>query len=167
MLLWHSFIVMVQSLFAHTPQLHKYMAQFPLLPFASPLYPLPLTWHPPVVIGIVHLPLRLLVNWPHLLPFTQLTHPSQIPGIPPAPHLTTTTSGIFWLLVSRTIIIITVSDCVKPISQCRHRRACIWNGEPLGKGKREWGGRGGVSIQPTWDQSGRGFTPRHRGGISK
>ncbi len=35
----------------------------PLAPLCvPPLYPLPLTWHPPVVIGIVHLPLRLLVN---------------------------------------------------------------------------------------------------------
>ncbi len=45
MLLRHSFIViyttafilMVQSLFAHTPQLHIYMAQFPLLPLPIPL----------------------------------------------------------------------------------------------------------------------------------
>ncbi len=57
------------------------------------------------MIGIVHLPLRLIVNWPHLLPFTQLTHPSQIPSAPPALRLTTTTSGIFWLLVSRTCIV--------------------------------------------------------------
>ncbi len=34
-----------------------------LAPLASfPLYPFPLTWHPPAVIGIVHLRLRLLVN---------------------------------------------------------------------------------------------------------
>jgi hypothetical protein len=33
----------------------------PVLP-CSPLYPLPLTWHPPAVTGIVHLRLRLLVN---------------------------------------------------------------------------------------------------------
>ncbi len=61
-----AFIPMVQSLFAHTSQLHIHMAQLPLLPLltplASPLCPLPLTWHPPVVIGIVHLPLRMLVN---------------------------------------------------------------------------------------------------------
>ncbi len=31
-------------------------------PFAPPLYPLLLTWHPPAVTGIVHLSLRLLVN---------------------------------------------------------------------------------------------------------
>jgi hypothetical protein len=45
---------------------------------------------------------------------------------------------------------------MKLISQCRHRRACIRAREPLGRGKREWGGRGGVSIQPPRDQSGRG-----------
>ncbi len=76
-----AFILVVQSLSAHIPQLHIYMAQFPLLPLLGsplppPLCPLPLTWHPPVVTGIVYLPLRLLVNWPHLLPFTQLTLPS-------------------------------------------------------------------------------------------
>jgi hypothetical protein len=57
------------------------------LPFVSPLYLTPLTWLPPVVTGIVHLPLRLLVNWPHLLPFTRLTHPTQIPRTPPTPRL--------------------------------------------------------------------------------
>ncbi len=80
---------------------------WPLLaPLSSPLYiPAPLTWLPPDVTGIVHLHLRLLVNWPHLLPFTQLTHPAQISRTPPPPRLATTTSGLFWLLVSRTIII--------------------------------------------------------------
>jgi hypothetical protein len=32
-------------------------------------------------------------------PFTQLTHPPQIPRTPPAPRLTMTTSGIFRLLL--------------------------------------------------------------------
>jgi hypothetical protein len=45
-------------------------SQFPLAPPAislySPLYPFPLTWHPPAVTGIVLLRLRLLVNWPYL-----------------------------------------------------------------------------------------------------
>jgi hypothetical protein len=73
---------------------------FPLLPlpfpFCSPLYPFPLTWHPPAVTGIVLLSLRLLVNWPYL------PHPS--PNCPtlskfPEPHattqrLTTTTLGL-------------------------------------------------------------------------
>jgi hypothetical protein len=61
---------------------------------------------------------------------------------------------------------VTVSDYVKPISQCRLERACIKQGEPLGGGKGNGGG-GGVSIQPTWDQRGREFAPRHKGGISK
>jgi hypothetical protein len=54
---------------ARTIQSHIYMAQFPLLshslcwlPFASPLCPLLLTWHPPAVTGMIHLSLRLLVN---------------------------------------------------------------------------------------------------------
>jgi hypothetical protein len=38
----------------------------------------------------------------------------------------------------------------------------------VGEGKKGMGRKGGgVSIQPTRDQSGRGFVPRHRGGISK
>ncbi len=128
MLSRHSFIViytiasilMVQSLFAHTTLLHIYMAQFPLLPLLIPLclpfVSLPLTWHPPVVIGIVHLPLRLLVNWPHLLPFTQLTHPSQIPRTPPAPRQAMTTSGIFRLLLIRTVIRVKLPQLYKQIS---------------------------------------------------
>jgi hypothetical protein len=38
-------------------------------------------------------------------PFTQLTHPSQIPRTPPAPRLTMTTLGIFRLLLFGTFII--------------------------------------------------------------
>jgi hypothetical protein len=56
----------------------------PCTPLCPPLYSLPLTWHPPVVIGIVHLPLRLLVNWP------RLPNPSSSsPTLPkfPEPHL--------------------------------------------------------------------------------
>ncbi len=54
------------------------------LPFVPPLCPLLLTWHPPAVTGIVHLSLRLLVNWPHL------PHPSPNPPLPskfPEPQL--------------------------------------------------------------------------------
>ncbi len=40
---------------------------------------------------------------PFAPPFTQLTHPSQIPRTPPALRLTTTTSGIFRLLLSGTV----------------------------------------------------------------
>ncbi len=47
---------------AHSHLLFPPLAGFPLHPFVSPLCSLLLTWHPPVVIGIVHLPLRLLVN---------------------------------------------------------------------------------------------------------
>jgi hypothetical protein len=32
---------------------------------------------------------------------------------------------------------------MKPISQCRPERACIKQGEPLGRGKGEWGVKGG------------------------
>ncbi len=40
---------------------------------------------------------------PFAPPFTQLTHPSQIPRTPPAPRLTMTTSGIFRLLLIGTL----------------------------------------------------------------
>ncbi len=63
------------------------MAQFPSLfyslcwlPFVPPLCPLLLTWHPPAVTGIVHLSLRLLVNWPHLPhPSPNCPTPSKFP----------------------------------------------------------------------------------------
>ncbi len=35
----------------------------------------------------------------------------------------------------------------------------------VGEGEKGMGRKGGVSIQPTRDQSGREFVPRHRGGI--
>ncbi len=40
---------------------------------------------------------------PFAPPFTQLTHPLQIPRTPTAPRLTMTTSGIFRLLLSGTL----------------------------------------------------------------
>ncbi len=49
---------------------------------------------------------------PFAPPFTQLTHPSQIPRTPPAPRLTMTTTGIFRLLLLGTIYIYTV--CGEP-----------------------------------------------------
>ncbi len=52
-------------------------------------------------------------------PFTQLTHPSQIPRTPPAPRLTMTTSGIFRLLLFGTVgdIRHPTSTTVIPISE--------------------------------------------------
>ena len=99
----------LQSLGIHTSICYDtiYTWRSPLAPLAapfaplasSPLYPFPLTWHPPAVIGIVHLRLRLLVNWPYLphpspncpslskFPEPRLTQPPQ--------RLTTTTLGLF------------------------------------------------------------------------
>ncbi len=103
-----SFILMVQSLFAHTIQLHIYMAQFPLLPLLPLLIPLclpfvsPSTYlapsscdrNPPSQVAC-----KLTLFAP---PFTQLPHPFQIPRTPTAPRLTMTTSGTFRLLLSGT-----------------------------------------------------------------
>ncbi len=50
---------------------------------------------------------------PFAPPFTQLTHPSQIPRTPPAPRLTMTTSGIFRLLPIGTIPYIEKSYLLK------------------------------------------------------
>jgi hypothetical protein len=94
---------------AHTIQSYIYMAQFPLFfsplassPFAPPLCPLLLTWHSPAVTGIVHLSLRLLVNWPHSPhPSPNYPTPSKFPT-PTVWRQTTTTSGIFRFLLSGT-----------------------------------------------------------------
>jgi hypothetical protein len=43
---------------------------------------------------------------PFAPPFTQLTHPLQIPRTPTAPRLTMTTSGIFRLLLSGTLMLL-------------------------------------------------------------
>ncbi len=51
-----------------------YTWHFPLL---SPLL---LTWHPPVVTGIVHLSPRLLVDYPLCPPLLPCTFPPQIPN---------------------------------------------------------------------------------------
>jgi hypothetical protein len=75
------------------------------LPFVPALFPFPLTWHPPAVTGIVHLSLRLLGKLtPFAPPITQLPPPLQIPT-PTAQRLTKTTSGIFRLLLSGTLIL--------------------------------------------------------------
>ncbi len=47
---------------------------------------------------------------PFAPPFTQLPHPSQIPRTPPALRLTTTTSGIFRLLLSGTVVSYTTTE---------------------------------------------------------
>ncbi len=44
---------------------------------------------------------------------------------------------------SNRIYILSVSDSVKPISQCDPERACIKQGEPFGGGKGNGGERGG------------------------
>jgi hypothetical protein len=61
---------------------HIYICTFPLLriPLASPFFLL--TWHPPDVIGIVHLGPRLLVNCSLLSPIAPLHPPLQIPNPP-------------------------------------------------------------------------------------
>jgi hypothetical protein len=60
-----------------------YTQHFPLL---SPLL---LTWHPPVVTGIVHLSPRLLVNYPLCPPLLPCSPPPQIPNPPgfPGPNV--------------------------------------------------------------------------------
>jgi hypothetical protein len=94
---------------AHTIHLHIYMAHFPLLP--SPLAGFPLL--PFVFLSTYLAPSSCDRNrpppsqvacklTPFAPPFTQLTHPLQIPRTPPAPRLTMTTSGIFRLLLSGT-----------------------------------------------------------------
>ncbi len=56
------------------------------------------------VTGIIpHLGLRLLVNWPPLPHLSPKPSPFQIPWTPTAQRLTKTTSGIFRLLLSRTL----------------------------------------------------------------
>ncbi len=72
--------------------------------------PLPVPLSPPctsfyllgtllAVTGIVHLGLRLLVNWPLLSQPSPKPSPLQIPRTPTAQRLTKTTSGIFRLLL--------------------------------------------------------------------
>ncbi len=75
------------------------------LPFVSPLHPPLLTWHPPSCDR--NRPPRSQVACkltPFAPPFAQLTPPLQIPRTPTAQRLTKTTSGIFRLLLSGTIM---------------------------------------------------------------
>jgi hypothetical protein len=68
------------------------------------------------VTGIVHLGLRLLVNWPFLVPpFTQPS-PLQIPRTPTEQRLTKTTLGIFRTLLSRTVTLSSPYPIVLAIS---------------------------------------------------
>jgi hypothetical protein len=61
---------------------------FPLLQIPLATIPFLLTWHPPVVTGIVHLSPRLLVNYSLCPPLAPCTLPPKIPtllGFPPDP----------------------------------------------------------------------------------
>ncbi len=94
---------------AHTIQLHIYMAHsacfsHPLQVFlCTPLCSLcaPSTYLAPSSCDRNRPPPSQVACklTPFAPPFTQLTHPSQIPRTPPAPRLTMTTSGIFRLLL--------------------------------------------------------------------
>ncbi len=86
------------------------MAQFPwlfALPLLAPLCPpFVLTWHPPSCDR--NRPPRSQVAsklTPFAPPFTQPTPPLQIPRTPTAQRLNKTTSGIFRLLLSGTVVI--------------------------------------------------------------
>jgi hypothetical protein len=108
------------------------MAHFPWLflspcwfPFVSPLYPLLLTWHPPAVTGIVHLRLRLLVNWPHL--------PTLHPTVPPFPNSQNPNCpapnnddlGNIPALAIRNTIYLSINQCCR--TSCL---ACFHSGDP-------------------------------------
>ncbi len=53
---------------------------------------------------------------------------------------------------------------MKPISQCRPERACIKQGEPLGRGKEEWGvrGEGQYTANPGTEWTGIHATTQRR-----
>jgi hypothetical protein len=102
---------MLSHSLARTIQLHIYMAQFPLSPFplaGSPLFPFvsPSTYLAPSSCDRNRPPPSQVACklTPFVPPFTQLSHPPQIPRTPIAPRLTMTTSGIFRLLLSGTLL---------------------------------------------------------------
>ncbi len=64
---------------------------------------------------------------PFAPPFTQLTHPSQIPRTPPAPRLTMTTSGIFRLLLFGTSTTISLCEKVKSVEPSFKISKAAWN----------------------------------------
>jgi hypothetical protein len=94
---------------AHTIQLHIYMAQFPLLfyPLCSPFVS-PSTYLAPSSCDRNRPPQSQVACklTPFAPPFTQPTPSLQIPRTPTARRLTTTTSGIFRLLLSGTVLIL-------------------------------------------------------------
>jgi hypothetical protein len=87
---------------AHFPLLLSPLASSPFYPFVPPFYLLGTLL---AVTGIVHLGLRLLVNWPPLSHPSPKPSPSKIPRTLTAQRLTKTTSEIFRLLLSGTIMI--------------------------------------------------------------
>jgi hypothetical protein len=127
----------VQSFLCTSIQLHIYMSQFPL--FFSPLagsllfiFMSPYTYLAPSSCDRNRPPPSQVACelTPFAPPFTQLSHPFQIPGTPTAQRLTTSTSGIFRLLLSgtqlaQTFIMYTNTGCIYmahspcfPISLC-------------------------------------------------
>ncbi len=85
----------------HIPLAFVSPCQFPFSPLCIPFYLLGTLL---AVTGIVHLGLRLLVHWPPLPHPSPKPSPLQIPRTPTAQRLTKTTSGIFRLLLSGTIL---------------------------------------------------------------
>jgi hypothetical protein len=82
------------------PMLLSPLASSPFLPLCTPFYLLGTLL---AVTGIVHLGLRLLVNWPPLSYPSPRPSPLQIPRTPTAQRLTKTTSGIIRHLLSGTL----------------------------------------------------------------
>jgi hypothetical protein len=113
----YTIIAIIQRSIVHLHIQHNYIytwrisPDFPLLipfaPLCSPLFPFvsPSTYLAPSSCDRNRPPPSQVACKLTLLapPFTQLTLPSQIPRAPTAPRLTTTTSGIFRLLLSGTL----------------------------------------------------------------
>ncbi len=108
---YHSSISGILYTHEHGLQCTTIHGAFPLLlsPLASSLFlllctPFYLLWTLLAVTGIVHLGLRLLVNWPSLPHPSPKPSPLQIPRTPTAQRLTRTTSGTIRLPLSGTLI---------------------------------------------------------------
>jgi hypothetical protein len=109
----YTIIIIIQRSIVHSHVQHNYIytwrisPDFPLLiplaPLCSPVFPFvsPSTYLAPSSCDRNRPPPSQVACklTPFAPPFTQLTHPSQIPRTPTAPRLTTTTSGIFRLLL--------------------------------------------------------------------